>query len=94
MNKRPPSDMSDYMDIFNRRKWWIILPALMVAMSVSLVSIRLPKFYRSQTLILVDPQKIPADYVKQTVSSDVTDRLQTISQEILSRTRLQKIVDQ
>ncbi|HUS18601.1 MAG TPA: hypothetical protein VMZ25_03040, partial [Terriglobales bacterium] len=47
-----------------------------------------------QTLILVDPQKIPADYVKQTVSSDVTDRLQTISQEILSRTRLQKIVDQ
>ena len=94
MQKRPPSEIADYIDIFNRRKWWIILPAVIVAVSVSLVSVRLPKFYRSQTLILVDPQKVPADYVKATVSSDVTDRLQTISQEILSRTRLQKIIDQ
>ncbi len=94
MQKRPPTEISDYLDIFNRRKWWIIIPAVMITISMSLVSVRLPKFYRSQTLILVDPQKVPADYVKATVSSDVTDRLQTISQEILSRTRLQKIVDQ
>src|SRR5436190_967390 len=94
MQKRPPSDMSDYLDIFSRRKWWIILPALIIATSVSLVSIKLPKYYRSQTLILVDPQKVPDAYVKGTVNSDVTDRLQTISQEVLSRTRLQKIIDQ
>jgi polysaccharide biosynthesis transport protein len=94
MQRRPPTDIADYLDIFNRRKWWIILPAIAIAVSVSLVSMKLPKFYRSTTLILVDPQKIPADYVKQTVSSDVTDRLQTLSQEILSRTRLQKIIDQ
>ena len=94
MQKRPPTEIADYIDIFNRRKWWIVLPALLVAMTVAMVSVRLPKAYRSQTLILVDPQKVPSDYVKPTVSSEVTDRLQTISQEILSRTRLQKIIDQ
>lgn len=94
MQKRPPTEISDYIDIFNRRKWWIIVPAVLITITMSFVSVQLPKYYRSQTLILVDPQKVPADYVKATVSSDVTDRLQTISQEILSRTRLQKIVDQ
>lgn len=94
MQKRPPTDISDYIDIFHRRKWWILVPAFLIAIGVSVVSLKLPKFYRSQTLILVDPQKVPSEYVKATVSSDVTDRLQTLSQEILSRTRLQKVIDQ
>lgn len=94
MQKRPPTEIADYLDIFNRRKWWILVPAFIITISVAMISVKLPKFYRSQTLILVDPQKVPAEYVKATVSSDVTDRLQTISQEILSRTRLQKIIDQ
>jgi polysaccharide chain length determinant protein (PEP-CTERM system associated) len=59
-----------------------------------LVSIKLPKSYRSETMIQVNPQKVPENYVKSTVSTDITDRLQTISQEILSRTRLQKVIDQ
>lgn len=94
MEKRPPSDISDYLNIFQRRKWWIIIPSVVIAVAVAGVSVKLPKFYRSQTVILVDPQKVPSEYVRQTVTSDVSDRLQTISQEILSRTRLQKIIDQ
>lgn len=94
MQKRPPADISDYLDIFKRRMWWVVIPAIVIAVTVGAVSVKLPKFYRSQTLILVDPQKVPSDYVKATVSSDVTDRLQTLSQEILSRTRLQKVIDQ
>lgn len=92
--KRPPTDLTDYLDILSRRKWWIVIPTLVISLSVMMVSVKLPKSYRSETLILVDPQKVPSDYVKATVSSEVTDRLQTISQEILSRTRLQKIIDQ
>jgi succinoglycan biosynthesis transport protein ExoP len=45
-------------------------------------------------MIQVNPQKVPEKYVQSTVSTDITDRLQNISQEILSRTRLQKIIDQ
>jgi protein tyrosine kinase modulator len=94
MQRRAPADVIDYWQIFLRRRWWILIPTVVVTMSVFLVSGRLPKLYKSETLILVDPQKVPTEYVRPTISGDVSDRLQTISQEILSRTRLQKIIDQ
>src|SRR5215216_4871578 len=52
-----------------------------------------PNTYRSETLILVDSQKIPEQFVNSTVSTELQDRLATLSQQILSSTRLQKIVD-
>lgn len=94
MQRRPPSDITDFWSIFLRRRWWVLIPAFCISFAVLIVSSRLPKVYKSETLILVDPQKLPSEYVRATVSADVTDRLQTISQEILSRTRLQKIIDQ
>src|SRR5579864_534805 len=94
MKRRTPADLMDYWEIFLRRKWWVLVPAIVVSIAVLAVSLKLPKQYKSETLILVDPQKVPSEYVKATISGDVTDRLQTISQEILSRTRLQKIIDQ
>ena len=57
------------------------------------VSYRLPNLYSSETVIMVDPQKVPDAYVKSTVTGDVRNRLGTLSQQILSSTRLQKIID-
>jgi succinoglycan biosynthesis transport protein ExoP len=94
MQRRPPTQLSDYLEVFLRRWRWVMIPAALIFVAVFSVSVKLPKLYRSETLILVDPQKVPSDYVKPTISGDVTDRLQTISQEILSRTRLQRIIDQ
>ena len=53
---------------------------------------RLPSIYSAEALILVDSQKIPERYVSSTVSSDLQDRLATINQQILSGTRLKKII--
>lgn len=52
-----------------------------------------PATYKAETLILVDQQKIPEKFVSSTVNTELQDRLATISQEILSSTRLQKIID-
>src|SRR6266446_2455654 len=52
-----------------------------------------PANYRAEALILVDSQKIPEKFVSATVSADLQDRLATISQRILSNTRLQKTID-
>lgn len=93
MKRRTP-EPSDYWEILLRRRWWIVVPAIVVSVASCLVVWRMPKVYRSETLILVEPQKIPSEFVRPTISSDITDRLQTISQEILSRTRLQTIIDQ
>jgi polysaccharide chain length determinant protein (PEP-CTERM system associated) len=54
---------------------------------------KLPPVYKSEALILVDSQKIPERFVSSTVSTDIQDRIATISQEILSSTRLKKIID-
>ena len=93
MQRRPP-EISDYIQIFLRRKWWVILPALAVVCLMCVVSVNLPRYYKSSTVIGIDAQKVPTEFVRNTINSDAVQRLQAISQEILSRTRLQKIIEQ
>ncbi|MGD1092106.1 MAG: GNVR domain-containing protein [Bryobacteraceae bacterium] len=54
---------------------------------------RLPSIYKAETLILVESQKIPEKLVSSTVNAELQDRLATISQEVLSATRLQGLID-
>jgi polysaccharide chain length determinant protein (PEP-CTERM system associated) len=79
-------------DVVRRRKWLILIPAVVcAAIGVAMVAY-LPNVYRSETLILVVPQRVPESYVRSTVTARIEDRLQAISQQILSRTRLEQIV--
>ena len=75
-----------------RRKWLIVLPALLIGSIVAVVAYRLPARYKSDTLILVVPQRVPESYVRSTITTRIEDRLQAISQQILSRTRLERII--
>ena len=75
-----------------RRKWWAILPAIVITAGVYAWVRTLPNLYRSDTLILVVPQRVPENYVKSTVTTRIEDRLQSIQQQILSRTRLERII--
>ena len=84
--------LQDYLEIVWRRKWWIILPVLIsIGVGAALYQV-LPKSYLSSTLILVEPQKVPSDYVKPSISGTIEDRLTTIRQQILSRSLLNKII--
>jgi succinoglycan biosynthesis transport protein ExoP len=91
----PPStpSLEHYIQLIFHRKW-LILTVFLVgsAMTAAIVQV-LPNVYTAQTLILVDPQKVPESYVRSTVTGSVRDRLSTLSQQILSATRLQKIID-
>ncbi|HJZ74736.1 MAG TPA: GNVR domain-containing protein [Vicinamibacterales bacterium] len=74
---------------------WILLLGMIVAGAIGFgVSLRIPNLYRSETLILVIPQRVPESYVHSTVTMRIEDRLRSISQEILSRSRLEKIIDE
>ena len=75
-----------------RRKWWAVLPAIVVAVGVAAWARTLPNLYHSETLILVVPQRVPESYVRSTVTTRIEDRLQSIAQQILSRTRLERVV--
>ena len=93
MTRRPPSDFQEILAMIIRRKMWIITCLLVVPPLVFIAGRAWPKKYRSETVILVDPQKVPEEYVKATITGDVTDRLQTISEEVMSRTRLLTIAN-
>lgn len=82
-----------YLRILLHRKWLVIGVFLAVSAATFIISYNLPDLYSSDTLILVDPQKVPESYVKATVTGDIRNRLGTLSQQILSSTRLQKIID-
>lgn len=53
-----------------------------------------PKLYRSETVILVVPQRVPESYVRSTVTTRIEDRLGSISPQILSRPRLEQIIQE
>lgn len=76
-----------------RRKWWILIPTLLIAGGVAGWTRKLPDMYKSDTLIMVVPQRVPEEYVRSTVTQSITDRLQSITQQILSRTRLERIIE-
>jgi polysaccharide chain length determinant protein (PEP-CTERM system associated) len=82
----------DFLDIARRRIWLIIVPFVLVATATAIESKLTPNLYRSETVILVVPQRIPESYVRSTVTSRIEDRLQSIGQQILSRTRLERII--
>ena len=84
--------LQDHVEIFWRRKWWLIIPLVLGVVVGYVVCFFIPASYQSSTLILVEPQKVPTTYVTPTVPGTVDDRLRTISQQIMSRTNLSKII--
>jgi succinoglycan biosynthesis transport protein ExoP len=83
----------DYWAIAVRRRWWIMLSVFLVWGTVWGVSWLLPSTYQSEALILLEQQKVPDQFVAPNVNDSLQNRVQTISQQILSRTRLQATID-
>jgi protein tyrosine kinase modulator len=86
-------ELEDYLDILRRRWWLILIPAVVGCLGVYLVSLTLSDRYTSTTLVLVEGQKVPENYVKSVVTGDIGERLGTMQQQIMSRTRLQPIIE-
>lgn len=84
--------IEDYIEIILRRKWFIIIPFVISIVGIIYTLLTITPMYKSTTLILVEPQKVPEDYVRSTVTVDMRDRLNTITQQVMSRTRLESIV--
>lgn len=75
-----------------RRAWLIIGPLVLGTTVAVAVAKYLPDMYRSETLIMLLPQRIPESYVRTTVTERIEDRLATLQSQILSRSRLERII--
>lgn len=85
--------LKDYVEIFYRRKWLFIFTFVPTVATAFLISFTLPPIYRSTTSILVERQKVPEAYVTSTVTSNMKEKLRTLKTQIMSRTRLEKIIN-
>jgi len=72
---------------------WIILGTIVLTLLGCAGVLLMPDHYKASTTILVDPQQVSEKYVSSTVSADPAQRLTTITQQVLSSTRLQQIID-
>jgi protein tyrosine kinase modulator len=86
-------DLREYWALARRRCWYFVLPLFLGWLIVFAVSWMLPAVYRSGTLILVEQPTVPQQYVVPNVTGDLQNRLDSISQQILSRTRLWHIIE-
>jgi polysaccharide chain length determinant protein (PEP-CTERM system associated) len=82
----------DFLRIAWQRKWVIALPAALVAAATVMYARALPDIFRSETTILIVPQRVPESYVRATVTSRIEDRLGSLRQQILSRGKLEPLV--
>jgi succinoglycan biosynthesis transport protein ExoP len=87
------TSIGDYWATVQRRRWWILLPLFICWTTVWGVGWLLPATYQSEALILIEQQKVPEHYVVPNVSVSLQERLQSMTQQILSRTRLQSTID-
>ncbi len=78
--------------ILIRRRWWLLLPCFLGWIAVSSLRWVLPPQYRSQALLLVEQQSVPQTYVQPNVVFHSSELLQTMSQQVLSRNRLSRVV--
>jgi polysaccharide chain length determinant protein (PEP-CTERM system associated) len=78
--------------LWNRRKWLGIVVFLVPLTAATAVVMALPDLYQSSALVMVERQQVPEAFVRPTVTSELEIRLRTISQEILSRSRLESLI--
>ena len=83
----------DRVEVLKKHVRLLILSSLLLSVGGIIAVSLMPNVYRATTTILVDPQKIPEKYVSSTVTTDPNARMNTLSQQVLSASRLQEIID-
>ncbi|HEY3973300.1 MAG TPA: Wzz/FepE/Etk N-terminal domain-containing protein [Candidatus Sulfotelmatobacter sp.] len=85
--------MDDYLSMLRRRAKVILIPALIAPLIGFLVSYFFTPKFTSSSTILVEQQKVPEKMVQPIASQDLTSRMETLQQQVLSQPNLQKVVD-
>jgi polysaccharide chain length determinant protein (PEP-CTERM system associated) len=88
----PAREVLEYLEVPLRRPLHLCLPLVLFVSAALVASYTLPKLYRSSTLIIVERETVPDGFVRKATTENGREQLATIKQQILSRTRLEKII--
>jgi uncharacterized protein involved in exopolysaccharide biosynthesis len=78
-----PMEPKYLIDLVIKRRWIMMIPFFLAMLVGIYLSIVLPKIYEASTLILIQPQRVPQNYVQSIVDADPSDRISTLSQQVL-----------
>lgn len=92
INTQGGFNIHSYIDMFIRRIGYVIVAFVLVNIGTIAYLMTAPKYYKAETKVLVTPQKVPENIIRSTVTSGIQERIQTISQEILSQTHLEHLI--
>lgn len=84
---------SDYLAAFFRRKWQFAITFSALLIIAIVITFLLPAIYKSSAIILIEQQEIPQDLVRTTVTSYADQRIQVISQRVMTTTNMKTIID-
>jgi succinoglycan biosynthesis transport protein ExoP len=90
---QPSRSLDEYWAIVRRRRWYILIPVFACWAIAWSGSWLVPSTFQSDALVLVEQQKVPEQYVVPNVTVNLQDRLQAMTEQILSRTRLQSTIN-
>ncbi len=82
-----------YWEVAVRRKWWILLSVIGLFVCATVFARRLPDIYKAETVIQVDSAQVTTPIVMPINNGDIAGRLATLQQQVLSPTRLKKLVE-
>ncbi len=89
----PEFILDDYLAILRRRVWLIAIPLVVGSLAGYGISLLITPRYTSQSLILIEQPRVPENFVQSVVTTDLFERLTAMEGQILSRTRLQPIIE-
>jgi uncharacterized protein involved in exopolysaccharide biosynthesis len=92
MSENRELTMDDYLAMLRRRLKVILIPALIAPLAGYLVSYVFPPRFTAQSTVLVEGQKVPDNYVTPVITSDFTERVQTLGQQVLSPSKLRPMI--
>jgi succinoglycan biosynthesis transport protein ExoP len=88
------SELETALEIWSRRKWVALAVFATILAATTSLTVSLPDLYRATATVLVETQQISETLVQPTVAIELETRLQTIRQEVMSRTRLWNLITQ
>jgi polysaccharide biosynthesis transport protein len=86
-------DFEDYIDVLRRHKAWILGPAFGALVASVVVAFLWPDTFVSSAVIRVVPPQVPETYVPTNINVEMTQRINTMAQTILSRGNLTNIIN-
>ena len=87
-------NLNEYLSVVKRRKYYFLIPFVSILIFTTIIAFIVPPIYKSTCTILIEDQQIPLEFARSTVNTAVDQIIETITQRVMTRAKIQEIIDQ